>query len=295
MSIVREVFRLPFKVMKISGFWQNESSSWLYRFYGFFMHGIFISFFMLFQVFYFFHVESTQELLDCIGTWLTVFGEFFKSLYWMSQMKKILELVNDLENLVKLSEYAENKSRNQLKGYLKQGSFAHRMIMVSGVSTCLLAGLVPLFNRQDHKLAYVMHFPYLDYKHNDSLFILLALYQMSPVFICLCILTVDCLPILFLCFAIGMIEELSTRLENIGVKQNVRAITKNPQLVQKRQNENETAHNELLQCVKIHLKIRDFVSKIQKNFSAVICVQGVISSIVFCSIAFMLSLVSLIF
>lgn len=288
---VREFFRWPLFLLKVFGMNQDQNSSWFYRVYGFVIHVAFIDLFTLFHVFYFFNFEGFQELSDCIGTFLTNFGQFIKTLNFMIKLKTITKLIDNLEFLVKLSTYAENKDRIQLKKHMKKVLLVYKFMVVSAVATCLLAGLVPLFNKQDHKLAYRMYFPGINYTNNDTIFILLALYQMSPVFICIITITLDCMPIFFLSLVTGVIEELSDRMEDIGRKLSIKEIFKNPQRIVVNQSDDEIM-KELLKCVKIHLKIKKFIEEIQGSFSLVIAVQGILSSIIFCSTAFMLSLVS---
>lgn len=273
---VFEVFRLQFNILKFMGMSQSRSSSWLYRIYGIFIHVAFIDFFTLFHVFYFFHFEGIQDLMDCIGTFLTNFGQVVKTLNWMANLKKIKESLKNLEELVKISENGEKKDRKKLEKYVARGNLYFKLLLVSAIASCILAGLVPLFNLQEHKLAYRMHFPFLDYKKNDKIFILCALYQMSPVFICTVTISLDFVPVMFMCVATGIVKELSDRMEKIG----------------KSAKSEEEATEKLLKCVEIQLKIKKVVVEIQENFSGVILVQLLLSSVIFCSNAFMLSLVS---
>lgn len=291
MTNVREFFFLPFKVMKVFGMSQDRDSSWFYRVYGFVIHFAFIDLFTLFHVIYFFHFDTLQELSDCAGTFLTNFGQVLKTLNWMMKLKSIKKLVDSLEQLVSFSDHSGNKDRKQLTNFLKQGRFVYKVVFISAVTSCLFAGLVPLLNKKNHKLAYRMYFPYLDYTNNEEIFVLLAIYQMSPVFICAVTLSVDCIPVFIICFATGMIEELSDRMREIGKKISVWEISENPRMIQNTQNE-ETIMMELLKCVEIHLKIKELIVGVQSNFSGVIMVQGISSSIIFCTTAFMLSLVS---
>ena len=292
MSNVREFFSLPFKVMEVFGLSQDWNSSWIYRVYGFFIHFAFIDLFTLFHFLFFFHFETIQELSDCAGTFLTNFGQVLKTLNWMMKLKSIKKLVISLEELVSLSEHSSNKGRKKLNIILKRGRFVYTIVYISAIASCLFAGLVPLLNKKHHKLAYRMYFPYLDYTNNDVVFVLLAIYQMSPVFICAVTLSLDCIPVFIICFATGMIEELSDRMKEIGKKSSVWKISESPRIIHNKQTE-KTIMKELLQCIEIHLKIKELIIGLQSNFSGVIMVQGILSSIIFCTTAFMLSLVSL--
>lgn len=286
-----EVFDFPFKVIKLFGVWQEKTSSWRYRIYGLFMRLFFVDFFTLFQFLFIFHFETIEELSDNISTLLTNIGEVLKTLNFMFKVTSIVKLVESLKKLMARSECELTKNHNETKKYVRQGWLLYKFLVASAVSTCALAGLVPVFNRQEHKLPYRMYFPYVDYKNNDVTFILLALYEMTPVVTCVAIISLDMLPVFFMCFATGLLEELSIRLEHIGEKDNVKEIAENPQSIKRNENK-EKDLKELLECIEIHQAIRNFVEDTQKHFSTLIMVQGVMSSIIFCTTAFMLSLVS---
>ena len=282
-----DFFRLPFKIFEFFGLWQEKNSSWPYRVYGGLVNLFQVQLFTLFHFFYLFHFENIFDLTDCIATFFTNFGEIFKTINFVVKLQDIKKLVQTLEDL--LSEFKNIKSCDRILKRLKFVRLVFKVFLVSGIATCTLAGLVPIFNIKDHTLAYRMHFPYIDYKNNDTWFIILALFQMVPVSASVMILTLDCLPVFFMAYAIGLLEELSERFATIRVRPTVAQITADPTLVKPQNNVEDL--KELLKCIQIHQKIKNLITDVQEIFSFVIFVQGLMSSLIFCTLAFMLSLV----
>lgn len=282
MSDPSEVFRIPFKIIKVLGLWQEKNSSWPYRFLGFLVQFMCIDLITLFQFLYFFHFEDFQSLSDCITTFPTTLSQVVKSLTFIYELKNIQLLVENLKDLIKLSECEVTKNHPQISKVIRRVRIAYNSLLVTAVFSCTIAGLVPIMNRKQHQLAYRMHFPWLDFKNNDTIFILLALYQMVPVFVCVLITSIGILPVFCMCFATGLIEELTIRLEKIGTK------TEGP----KTKEEEDFELAELLKCIEIHQGIKKFVNDTQRIFSTLILLECVMSSFVFCTTAFMLSLVS---
>lgn len=114
-----QVFRVPFKVLKVFGIWQEKTSSLPYRFYGFFVHFLFIDLNALSKalchIFYLFHIEDIQSLSDCLSTLLTNFGEIDKTTIFVYKLKNIQVLVKSAEDLILLSKYEGNRSHNEIK------------------------------------------------------------------------------------------------------------------------------------------------------------------------------------
>ena len=284
-----DFLRFSFKVLKFFGLWQEKNSSWPYRVYGGLVNLFQVQLFTLFHFFYLFHFENVFDLTDCIAFFFTNFGEIFMTINFVIKLQDIKKLVRTLEDL--LSEFKNIKNCDKILKRLKFVRLVFKVFLVSGIVTCTLTGLVPIINMKDHTLTYRMYFPYIDYKNNDTWFIILALYQMLPVTASVMIITLDCLPVFFMAYAIGMLEELSDRFAAIRVRPTVAQITADPTLV-KPQNNGEDL-KELLKCIQIHQKIKNFITDVQEIFSFVIFVQGLMSSLIFCTLAFMLSLVRL--
>lgn len=110
--------------------------------------------------------------------------------------------------------------------------------------------------------------------------------------------TLDGLPVIFMSCAVAMVNGLSRRIEKIGQEIKVTALKKVDQrrphakkLVQTVDKE-KLHFKELVRCVEIHLKLKEFTREIEDHFSTIILVQGLMSSVIFCTTMYLLSSVS---
>lgn len=108
-----------------------------------------------------------------------------------------------------------------------------------------------------------------------------AVYNVLDTAVCCSIdITLTCLPVIFMGYAVALLEELSKRLTKIG------------ELVKTHEGIEDNAWlTELVECVNLHLKIKEFTRNIEKHFSTIILVQGLMSSIIFCTSIYILSTV----
>ncbi|CRK90014.1 CLUMA_CG003740, isoform A [Clunio marinus] len=173
--------------------------------------------------------------------------------------------------------------RKHIKRFTKEVRLLHGILLVCAICSAISVSLIPFFNISKHELSVRMHFPMLDYKNNDTIFITIAVLQLTIVLGAIANITLDVFPIYFMCYAIGLIEELGDRLENIG---------SNHAVIGHQEENDGNDLNELLKCVEVHRKIKRLVSEIEEHFSFVIMLQGLMSSLIFCATAFMLSLLS---
>lgn len=148
------------------------------------------------------------------------------------------------------------------------------ILLLKFIYSVLIAGVLPLVT---HKLIFTM---FKDNLINTELsFFIAAIYTLVDSFICCSInLSLDSMPVIFMSYAIAMLNQLSQRLEKIGEDQNVKA--NDPRYLK-----------ELIDCVKLHIKIKDLTQNIEKHFSVIILIQGLMSSIIFCTIMYNLSMV----
>lgn len=95
--------------------------------------------------------------------------------------------------------------------------------------------------------------------------------------------SLDSLPVIFMSYAVAMLRDLSKRLEKIGkeIKRPGKVVITQERLLMK----------ELIACVKVHLKIKKFIRNIEKLFSTIIMVQGLLITIIICTSIYVLPLV----
>ena len=288
----QEVFYTPFKTAKILGIWQQKSSTWTYRIYGFLLHFLFIDLYTFLMVLYLFHFEDFEGLADCLSIFFTMLAENLKTYNFMYKLVSILTLVESLDELIKFSEWKGNKDHTRINKRVEQGKLAYKIFCSMAIATCVIGGLVPVFNWRERKLAYRMYFPMIDYRNNGWMFIAVGIYQLSPIAFGLLDITLDMLPVFFMCYAIGLIEELSDRLENIGCHKEENKQKKEKFIQPVRRIPPVDDLTELHKCIELHLQIKKFTNDTENCFATIILVQGVMSSIILCTTVIMMLMVS---
>lgn len=124
----------------------------------------------------------------------------------------------------------------------------------------------------------------VDYKTNDWVFAIILVFEACCNILPALNTALDILPVIFMCFAVGFIDELSDRLKAIGCNSEKKSLIKNF--------EQSDELKELLKCIEVHQAIKSYILDIQNYFATVIMVQGVMSSIILCTTVFTMSLVS---
>jgi hypothetical protein len=97
------------------------------------------------------------------------------------------------------------------------------------------------------------------------------------------------LPLIFMSFAIGLLNELAERLEDLGKVDENQPKTSNGKSTKQSQ---KSIKQKLIKCIEIHKKILEYINGIATNFSTVFCIQGIVSSFILCACAFTMSVVS---
>lgn len=266
-------FKIPIKILTIMGLWQEKGTSWIYRFYGWSMHLILVETFLLCQLMYVTMYESPEELSDCLSLLFTYVGFFIKSInliYKINDLKDLLQMLGELE---KLSEVDKTLERTMLQKEVSRVYKYFKGLWFSNLASCFIASLVPIYYGPLLKTPFTMWTPF-DQK-NIYGFLITCIYQIINVF-CACsiVISMDILPLFCFNIGSGFIKELGVRLSKIT--------THNPQLT------DDDHLKELLKCIEIHQKIKEFAMKTQFIFSPMILVQGFISTIIMCTTSFTL-------
>jgi hypothetical protein len=99
---------------------------------------------------------------------------------------------------------------------------------------------------------------------------------------------IEVFPIFIISYLTGIVEELCERLEKIGDKKKlVKFETKTVNVLENLEN-----YKELVNCLKIHQKIVEMTSSLNKIFGKDFWFQGFISIFVLCTTSFTLTIVS---
>ncbi|CAO1356263.1 unnamed protein product [Diamesa hyperborea] len=144
----------------------------------------------------------------------------------------------------------------------------------SNLASCFLAAFIPFYNGSSFKTPFTMWTPF-DQK-NIYGFLITCFYQIFNVFCACCIvISMDILPLICFNIGSGFIKELGVRFSQITIE--------------KTQLTDDDHLKELLKCIEIHQKIKEFAMKTQSIFSPMILVQGFISTLIMCTTSFTLT------
>lgn len=271
-------FKLMRRYLTLVGFWQTKQSSWLYFIYGIIMHLIFCDIFTLLMIIYLFNFETFEDfasVMSFLPTFLALFAKSINLMMSINEIELLFELVNDGTAGFK-TQIIDKRIKTLRKIYI--------CFVSSGFATCVASVFVPFI---DHALPYRMWFPY-DYKNVEVLFWLSASYQI----VITCIIsgvdiTMDTLPIFFMSTIYGMLEQLQEKMENLKQPKNL--LIDGPSITRINREENS---KELLKCIKYHLKIIEITRKVERRFSIVLLAQGFMSTLIMCTTAYALTIVS---
>lgn len=212
--------RLPFKLLKISGFWQDKSASKLYKVFGIFVHLIAVELFVLCQLIYFFNSSSLIDLSDVLSVLFIFIAFGAKSINFVVKFDEIADLMDDLKDLISFSA-SSNEPFRPLILEVKNAHQISRVFLSSCVATTFLGGLGPfiiwILNPNPlYKIAYKMWTPF-DYENNVFWIFSAAVYQLvNTMFSSAIFSALDLLPIYIFSVGAGLLEELGARLTRIG-------------------------------------------------------------------------------
>ena len=267
-------FKLAFTILKKTGMWQDGKQSWSYFILGHLSILAIIQVLWLLYLIFALKAQNVEDFVEASGYVASQTAEMFKFWNFYFKLSRIENSVETLARLIKFSADNRWKSRNGLKSWIALELKIHKAFWFSAWITCLIGAFMPFLK---HQLPFKAWFPF-DTEHNEfgfwsaSTFLIIVLFPMSAIDI-----TLDMLPVIFLTFAIGLTDELSERLNEIGNVKNNEQISSQEKLEMEK---------ELVKCIIIHKKIKEFIKEINENFSTAIFLQGFISSTILCASAY---------
>jgi hypothetical protein len=286
-------FKLLFKVFKTLGMWQDGNQKWKYLIFGFALHFIWNEICLLAYVNSAFRVEKLSEKIEVFGHLILVLTIVLKSFNFLVKIKVIVKLVDTLNELLKFSADERFADRVHVR---KQVAFAFKVYKVfwaSAIISCTYTAFVPFTT---HELPYKASF-FIE-NQSEIGFWIVSVYLIAGSFfnsaICMAL---DILPVIFMSFAIGLTNELAERLSKVGINAETEAETAfngpgNMNKFLRKKIRDYKTQKEFVKCVETHKKIKEFVKEIEENFSTMIFIQGTSSSVILCSTAFSMSIVS---
>jgi 7tm Odorant receptor len=315
-----EPFEKINKLLKISGLWMDQSFPKLLITILVILHIFFVEIFTIFGIFYLINVESIKDFSEAVGTVLLYVTFRIKSLHFLFNKTKIESMLKDIKELIEHENWIEKQNGRKLKQRIRQIHKILRIFMTSAMTGVVAGSLAPFFI---HELPLKMWFPY-DYINSEALFWLSAAYQdIGGYYVIPVMIVLEIIPIYFISYVTGVIEELSDRMEKIGEEKIVKVKPKvhmsfNEKLIgrsnvseifyknlkfrqakaaetsqmKKKKPEKDENLEELLKCINIQQKIKSLAKDVADVFGSIIWLQGFISTFILCATAFLLTVVS---
>lgn len=264
-------FELPIKFLKIFGIWQTKESSRKYRLWGFITHLIFMELYFILPLVYLLKINIYDE--EVINFMFLFLGVIFKNVNFVSRMKSIDNLFLELKDLLELTALKSDITRLEMQKHVKFMIYMFRIILGSIMFTALADLSRPVL---ENHLPNTMWIPY-DYNHNQFVFWTTTTLQfMISIVACPIIASLELIPVLFMGMAAKLLAELSERMNKTSGSGK----------------SDDEKYLELVKCIGIHLKIKDYAKNVENCFSITFFVQGFMSSTFICVNMFFLSTVT---
>jgi hypothetical protein len=245
-----EPLNFALKTLKASGMWQDGNQTWFYFIAGHilrfvFMEGSFVVMIVAVDTHNFQNLIKSSVFLACQIVLL------IKSYNFLFKIKHIQGMFRNLLDLLKFTSDERFKPRNHIETNVAFGLQVYKAFWVVGSANCLISFIKSI---ETHQLPFIAWFPF-DTEDSEVGFWVASVYSTFGSLVLIVVdVTLDMLPVIFLTFAVGLSDELSERLSQIG--------------------EVRDTEKEFKKCVIIHRKVKRFVDEIGANFSTTIFVQG---------------------
>lgn len=254
-----KVFDIPLKVLDFTGAWISWESPRWDKIYSFILQISFVYGFTILMT-NFGSITELNERYEQVSYFCTYLAFSLKSLNLLLQRGQIEKLLDDIKQCLENFEWNDSHRR--------QIDRAHLILKVFYVVTLLCvfyAGISAFFS---DRLWYQMWIPFS--LEEPEYYYLLAFYHfIGSIYAASGHVMLDMLLVLFLGYILSLLDHLSACLTNIDEK--------NDKL------------EELKRCIQYQLNIVELLRKIEGIFSTIWFIQGMFSTVVLCTIIYMLS------
>lgn len=223
---------------------------------------------------YLINAKDLIDFIDAVTICPSLIGSFVRVLILVREKPKIEDCLNQLKDLIIDNRWNDNQKALKLSNRVIKIEKTFKTIFSMVVFSFAATFFVPFFS---HELPYKFWFPF-DYNQSKVLFWSSVTFEsvgglvMSPV-----IVIVGNLPVFFIVFLTGVVEELSIKLKSISSNNQTGTDDKNLQ--------------ELLKCVQIHHKIKIVAAGVTDVFGTTIWMECLMSVLALCTAAFTMTVV----
>jgi hypothetical protein len=190
--------------------------------------------------------------------------------------EEILQLLDEVLKIIEMMK-SSNEFGLKLKLRVKETQSFYNFYLASCLFSIHMGPFLRLFTIMSppYTLTYKVWVPF-EYENNVLMFFAMALYQYTqPLILSLIVVAIDFLPIHFLNMGSGFLDELIIFVNDIDRAKN--------------------KTEKLKECLEIHVRVRQFLRKIQALFRVNILAHAAISCIILCTTAYTISKVRIIF
>jgi hypothetical protein len=273
---MKRPFEFCFNVLKFYGLWIDGEEKRSYRIYG-------ITLIIFCQIGFVISMFSgvlqrgiTLETVETISFGITGVSGLLRILDFLAKIKLIKYLYTSINVITIKHVKNDNFIRKRVKTFfmihISQGILAITSI-VSGDFVSIQSKTLPYtigvpFDTENNEIGFWAAYSYL----------FITLKYVAPIYPCL-----GALPVFFMNFAIGLMEDFNERLKNFGL---VVGSESGGSV------ENEVMENEIKEIVETHEVIKNFVKQISEIFRLTFFIKSIVGSIILCTSLFVIPLVS---
>jgi hypothetical protein len=252
-------FELLMKLLKYHGWWITKESSKNYKIYCFILHFFTVDLAAILQALYLLVVDDMNDLMLLTSFLPTSIGIQLASYSLLYHMDNILELFSMIEKCIEMYGMSDRFKENLLMmdklckafwflGILTIVSFTLYGIAMHDLPTRLLTPFDP-----NTTVGFSILFTYL----------IMATYVCAQISISL-----DLLPVIFMCYIEQMLLQLCERLNNLKYQ---KPLFNSRGKINKNWKDNRA---ELIKCVDYQLKIHAITQQLESTFSVVFLIRG---------------------
>lgn len=246
-----------FELIKFVGLLQDGKENWKYRIYGILSFNLTITLFIGAEIASLINADNLEMAAEnlCILAPAIIFYMKLANFLTHLRSKSFEEMKRKIEEIIEVSSDERFASRKRIKSKL------HVLMVIFKVfyANCVFISIGIIIT-----IVFLKINPYnvfkAEYDESPLLFYLAGFHMIitaitsNLTFTCL-----NLLPVVYLSYAIGFIDELCDRLKLLG---------------------SNTEQEELQKCFKIHQLIQGFVNDIKTNFGVVLFFQNIISRLI---------------
>lgn len=271
--------------------WQEPDSPWWYRFYGFFLHITFLEFTAFYHTVHMikmFQIGDIKEWIKALILIFTLYAASLKSIWFLTKVSKIKEMMNRLEDLLTISSFGRDGESLILKAYFTKIIKVLKFYYGSTILSCTIPVLIFIARHKTKYLPYETSF-FWDYKKIDGIYWALGFHQSIAGFMNSMIsYNLDIVFIIFIGLTTAAVDELSHEVASVS-KSSVTTKVKVRNKVSKQVNEAQQKLKKLHQCIELHMKLKNFSSEMSKHLSFAFLIQAFMSTVILCTAVFILT------